>query len=256
MSVYTAVIIDDNQWDAKDLELTLVDVGVFEEIKVFSNVKEAKKWLQGKNLPVDFIFCDIEMEGISGIEARQSLKSYTLFFVFFTGHEKYSLQAHRIHADGYLMKPAEEEEILSLVDKFRERQKKTVVNEIDYFMLDSLQKNGEVAGRELHKVKIADISHFKKDGNYVYAYGDVRDVEKRDFQKLGVFDGDIKSFMKKYWCVNNLLQINGGEVLNMDWVDFSHRAVFKIKNVEFRVTDTFAENVLRFTNRYTPNPKK
>lgn len=256
MNLFTAIIIDDNELEALAIKLTLSETELFRPVKVFNTVSKAKIWLQKQELPVNFIFCDIEMDDINGIEARNLLKSYTDFFVFCTNHEEYSLQAFGIHADGYLMKSVEEEKILELVDVFRERQKKATLTPIDYFMLDGVFKDAEAAGRKLFKVKIEDISHLKKNGNYVYVYGDVIGSSARKFQKLGVFDGDIKTFMKKYWCLHNLVQINGGEVLNMDWVDFSHLNIFKIKGVEFEVTKTFSAQVLRFMNAYTPNAKK
>lgn len=256
MSIYTAIIIDDNQWDAKDLELTLVDVGVFEKIKVFLNVAEAKKWLQKQILPVDFIFCDIEMDGINGLEARSLLKSYAHFFVFCTGHEKYSLQAHRLHVDGYLMKPSSEDEVLTLLDVFRERQRKSLHKQLDYLMLDPVFKSTDVAARKLFKVKLNDISYFQKEGNYVYVYGQLTDASKDLFEKLGVFDGDIKTFMKKYWYLDNLIQITGSKIVNMDWADTVESDMLVIKGVKFTATRTFRENLKRFLDTHAPNPPK
>lgn len=256
MNLFTAIVIDDSELEAIEVELTLSETGLFPKINVFNTVSQAKKWLQKQPLPVDFIFCDIEMDDINGIEARNLLKSYTHFFVFCTNHEHYSLEAFDIHADGYLLKSVGEQRIFELVDRFRERQKKTVLHKIDYFMLDGVFKDTEEAGRKLFKVKIVDISHFKKVGNYVYVYGDVVDVSGGDFQVLGVFDGDIKTFKKKYWNLYNLVQINAGEILNMDWVDYSHLDVFKIKGVDFRVTKTFSHHVRHFMSMYTPNAKK
>lgn len=256
MSMYSAVIIDDNPLDAENLKLTLEDAGVFEHIKVFLKVPNAKKWLQKQRLPVDFIFCDIEMDDMNGLEARVLLKPYTHFFAFCTGHDTYSLQAHRLHVDGYLMKPPSEEEVLTLVDLFRERQKKSQLKQLNYLMLDPVFKSTDVAARKLFKVKLADISYFKKDGNYVYAYGELIDVNNRVFQKLGAFDGDIKAFMKKYWYVDSLVQINGSEVVNMDWVSEVEGKVLVVSGIPFKATSTFENNLKCFLDTYAPNPLK
>lgn len=256
MNIYTAVIIDDNPLDAEDLKLTLVDAGVFEGIKVFLTAPEAKKWLQKQKLPVDFIFCDIEMDTFNGLEARVLLKAYAYFFVFCTGHERYSLEAHRLHVDGYLMKPSSEEEVLALVDLYRERQKKSQAKVLDYLMLDPVFKSTDVAARKLFKVKLADISYFKKDGNYVYVYGELigrDDADKAVFEKLGVFDGEIKSFMNKYWYVDNLVQINGSEIVNMEWVSTVESNMVVIRGAKFYATNTFKNNLKRFLDAYVPN---
>lgn len=63
---------------------------------------------------VQIIFLDIEMPGLSGIEAADFLqKRYKkLNVIFVTGHSEYSFQAHSVHPSGFLAKPVDEQDIL------------------------------------------------------------------------------------------------------------------------------------------------
>ena len=62
----------------------------------------------------DIVFSDIEMPGISGLEFAARLKklSADTRIIFVTSHEKYALEAFRIKAHGYLLKPLTVEDVL------------------------------------------------------------------------------------------------------------------------------------------------
>ncbi len=76
-----------------------------------SNMDEAFALLSDE---VQIIFLDIEMPGLSGIEAADILqKRYKkLNVVFVTGHPEYSFPAHSVHPSGFLAKPVDEQDIL------------------------------------------------------------------------------------------------------------------------------------------------
>lgn len=76
-----------------------------------ANMDEAFALLSDK---VQIIFLDIEMPGLSGIEAADILqKRYKkLNVIFVTGHPEYSFPAHSVHPSGFLAKPVDEQDIL------------------------------------------------------------------------------------------------------------------------------------------------
>ena len=76
-----------------------------------SNMDEAFALLSDE---VQIIFLDIEMPGLSGIEAAELLqKRYKrLNVIFVTGHPEYSFPAHSVHPSGFLAKPVDEHDIL------------------------------------------------------------------------------------------------------------------------------------------------
>ena len=76
-----------------------------------ANMDEAFSLLSDE---VQIIFLDIEMPGISGLEAAEVLqKRYKrLNVVFVTGHPEYSFPAHNVHPSGFLTKPVDEQDIL------------------------------------------------------------------------------------------------------------------------------------------------
>ena len=61
----------------------------------------------------DAVFLDIEMPGRSGLEIAVKIKETApeAGIVFVTGYSQYAVEAFRLHANGYIMKPADPESI-------------------------------------------------------------------------------------------------------------------------------------------------
>ncbi|MCX3265238.1 LytR/AlgR family response regulator transcription factor [Pedobacter agri] len=55
--------------------------------------------------PVDIIFLDVEMPTLSGIELAGLLRQKAKHLVFTTAHPRYALDAFKVDADAYLLKP-------------------------------------------------------------------------------------------------------------------------------------------------------
>lgn len=67
--------------------------------------------LTEKKEQLEFTFLDIEMYGMSGIELARRFKEIcpAVKILFVTGHDNYALEAFRLHARGYILKPVTRE---------------------------------------------------------------------------------------------------------------------------------------------------
>ena len=83
------------------------------DIQGFLRGSDALDTISEGRIP-DIVFSDIEMPGISGLEFAARLKklSADTRIIFVTSHEKYALEAFRIKAHGYLLKPLTVEDVL------------------------------------------------------------------------------------------------------------------------------------------------
>lgn len=70
----------------------------------------ARKLLE-QNEVIEFIFLDIEMYGMSGIELARQFKDICpgAKILFVTGYDNYALEAFKLHARGYILKPVTRE---------------------------------------------------------------------------------------------------------------------------------------------------
>lgn len=81
------------------------------ELVAFSSPAKALEY--GKTNPVDVAFLDIEMGRTSGLVLAKRFKDLNpdIHIIFVTSYEKYAVDAFRIHATGYLMKPVRADDI-------------------------------------------------------------------------------------------------------------------------------------------------
>lgn len=103
--------IDDERFALDDLEEALRKAEPNGNIFTCTTPDRALEYVN--STPVDVAFLDIELGSMSGLLLAQKLKDLQpdINIIFVTGHEKYAVNAFQIHATGYLMKPAMEEEI-------------------------------------------------------------------------------------------------------------------------------------------------
>jgi len=67
----------------------------------------------------DVVFADVEMPALNGIELSQKIKSIhdNIQIVFVTAHEKYAIEAFKVQAVNYILKPITQEELNITVNR-------------------------------------------------------------------------------------------------------------------------------------------
>ena len=85
----------------------------------FSTGDGAVRWLKGHPGALDLLFLDIEMPGISGMEAAEAIRAFDweVLLAFVTGYTDYVYDGYAMGAVGYLVKPVSEEKLSSLLDR-------------------------------------------------------------------------------------------------------------------------------------------
>ncbi|HAW52951.1 MAG TPA: hypothetical protein DCX54_11590 [Flavobacteriales bacterium] len=122
----------------------------------------------------DILFLDIEMQDGSGFTLLRQLPEIPFEVVFTTAFNQYALQAFKVNAIDYLLKPINADE---LFESIRRVQKRRIINgKNDRARLTSLlneQKVSKLAVKERGKItfiEISDLSYIKADGVYSEIY--------------------------------------------------------------------------------------
>lgn len=99
------VVIDDERIPLNMLMNILEKIPEVQSIKGFGSPKEALLYITEN--PVDVIFSDIEMFEMTGLELAEKVKAIfpCIQFIFVSGYSEYALEAMKVHANGYLLKP-------------------------------------------------------------------------------------------------------------------------------------------------------
>lgn len=103
--------VDDEKFELDDLEEVLREVEPDCQLACFTRPSKALLYAAAES--VDVAFLDIELGSINGLVLAKQLKDIQpdMHIIFVTGFERYALGAFKIHATGYLIKPATAEDI-------------------------------------------------------------------------------------------------------------------------------------------------
>lgn len=160
----TIAIIDDEainrlvvkkiiQRHCPDLEI-IVEEGLINE--AINKINEHKP---------DVIFLDIELKNGTGFDILNQLL-YKPKVIFTTAYSEYALQALKLHAFDYVLKPIDEQELVESVKRLKELYKLTSGNErkAETGMFSYTTNSGKSI------INIRDIIYFESSGSYTFLY--------------------------------------------------------------------------------------
>jgi len=121
----------------------------------------------------DMVFLDIQMPGETGFDMLRGLPVVDFEIVFITAYDKYALQAIKVSALDYLLKPIDIQEFTRAVDKVQQKisdrqQNKRIGHLMEY--ISAGQKGASKIAlptlQEIMYVKISDILRCESSNNY------------------------------------------------------------------------------------------
>lgn len=94
------------------------------ELKAFESGDDALEYMQTTKECPDTVFCDIEMPGTNGLDFAIRLKQISpqSRIVFVTAYSEYALDAFRVHANGYILKPMNAMRVLEEIKQSTEQK--------------------------------------------------------------------------------------------------------------------------------------
>lgn len=115
---YTCYIIDDEPIAIEIIESYVLRLNGFSVAGKFTNPVKAFEALQQR--PVDLLFLDIQMPGLTGLEFLQSLRNKPEV-ILTTAYREFALEGFELDAADYLLKPVSFDRFLKAIGKFHTR---------------------------------------------------------------------------------------------------------------------------------------
>lgn len=117
---YRVVIIEDEARAREDLKSLLFAFSELEIVGEADNLAKADEVC--KSLRPDLVFCDVMLPGGTSLDWLVNLDKVDFDLIFTTSHQEFAIQAFRLAAVDYLLKPLDRKEVEDAVLRFLDRK--------------------------------------------------------------------------------------------------------------------------------------
>lgn len=171
-----ALLVDDESLARAKIRKFLETETDIEIVAECANGQETLEVLRKQ--PVDLLFLDIQMPGLSGFDVLEKLNAEQMpVIIFITAYDQYALKAFEFHALDYLLKPFDRERFSRSLSRAREhirRRESGRISERLLALLEDLQGKPKPLERLVTKsngriffLRTEEIDWIEAEGNYV-----------------------------------------------------------------------------------------
>jgi two-component system, LytTR family, response regulator len=230
-----SIAIDDEPLALDIISAYCAKIPFINLLRTFDNAIETLEFL--RNHPVDLIFLDIQMEGLTGIQLLQTMKVRP-YVIMTTAYDHYAIQGYELDVTDYLLKPISFERFVKGVSK----------------VYDRMQKDQSGPPQEIPRVAVQP----DPDPTFFFIKTETR-IEKVNADEILYVEG-----MSDYWRIvtttkriMTLMNARGiEEILNeprfcrvhksffvaLDKIEFVEKKRIKIGNERIPVSDTYLKH--------------
>ena len=171
------IIIEDEKPAARLLQRKIEKLGL-QVNTLLHSVEESIHWFNSNTHP-DLIFLDIQLSDGLSFEIFEStiIKSAVIFT---TAYDEYALRAFKLNSIDYLLKPIDEDDLITAISKFKNQFQQNVIANLDFEAIErmlvnpvekSYKKRFTVKmGHQLKVIAIEDVECFYSENKGTYLH--------------------------------------------------------------------------------------
>jgi two-component system, LytTR family, response regulator len=231
MDKIKALIVDDSAQARKLLQLMLGEIAP--EIEICALVESVIQAVDAiKQHQPDVVFLDIEMPGKSGLQLVDEIsrEEQPYEIIFTTAYNEYALNAFRLSAIDYLLKPIDESQLSNAVKRLTDKRDgesaKTRLN----ILKQNLSNNSEnilsiPVQNGYEYIKLDEIEFLEADGSYVHVFSS--DKKQKTVSK------NLKYFQAILEKNSNFVRVHRSYIINLKNIHAfsrSGRGIITMKN--------------------------
>lgn len=238
------VVVDDEEFARRNLIDTIRKVKPDADIYDFGHSSDLLEFV--RNHSCDIVFLDIQIHESNGVELAKQLKDILpkVNIIFVTGYNEYVMEAMKIHASGYILKPATEESVAAELKDLRHPvvTLKNVLLRVQCFgNFDAFTPDGELIHFERSKAKetFAYLVHRHGAACTIKEIAAVLfEDELYDLKKQAYIQKIISSMMK------TLRGLGAADVIRKNYNSLAINQNQLYKNLRWRQVDIYVDNCL------------
>lgn len=204
-----AILIDDEARARRILEALLKEYCT--DVEIVATAADVPSGVIAINQhKPDVLFLDVEMPGYTGFQLLDFFRDIDFDIVFTTAHSDYAVQAFRVSAIDFLLKPIQISELIAAVDKVKAKQghnkeRLTVLKE--NFKDNTVKKLALPVAEGLIFADTDTLTHLEADGAYTHFHFE-------DGKKI-VVSKKIKEFEEALTQQSNFFRTHRSYIVNL-----------------------------------------
>jgi two-component system LytT family response regulator len=149
MNKIQTLVVDDEPLAREGILLLLKKDPEIEIIGECNNGRQAVKVLKDES--IDLLFLDIQMPEMNGFQVLEDISSENMpVVIFVTAYNQYAIQAFKVHALNYLLKPFSDEQFYTALKHAKDYIKMKNFKELSKRMINLLENHStDILGKEI-----------------------------------------------------------------------------------------------------------
>jgi DNA-binding LytR/AlgR family response regulator len=234
----TCLAIDDEPLALDLVEDNIRKVSFLRLLKKCSNALEANEFLLRH--PVDLLFLDIQMPGLSGIQFLQGLTKNPPLVILITAYEKYALDGYNFDVVDYLLKPVSFERFLKAVNKSHE--KFLSISSTQGVLQNYLFVNSEYS---LVRIDFNDIAYIEGLRDYVKIF--LLSASRPVITRIS-----MKSLEEKL-PMNSFVRVHKSFIVALNKITSIRKGRISILKAQVPISEHFKENIYKVVDPKSVN---
>ena len=186
-----------------------------------------------KELKPDLALLDIQLPDMKGIELAERLREQKpdLYIVFITAHKEYSLEAFRLYAYDYILKPIDRERVINTIRRIQQimqTPEKVLAKLASHLQTSRMSLN---LGNERVFINVSKICYFEKNERHTLIHCVNEQLKTRETlqdleQRLGPgFFRSHKSYIINVELVDRVVNLTGSSYYEVKFKDYKSSAL-------------------------------
>jgi len=228
------IAIDDEPLALELLTDNISKVPYLKLVAACDNAMEAMTVMEQE--PIDLIFLDIQMPGLTGLQFIQSMTVKPMI-ILITAYEKYALQGFDLNVTDYLVKPVSLDRFVNACNKARE-----------LFQLRAQPKIAAGAGYFFVNVDYSLVKVITADIIYIEGLKDYIKIHLKSTQRPLVTRIPMKT-IEEQLSPESFIRIHKSYIVSIAFITSVRKSSVFIDSLELPVSDNYRDGIAALTGK-------